>query len=121
MSELESWWEKVLLVLYPFPVFVFYWLFDTEYPLRTALRDGSALESHAFLGVGTIVYVAHWCGLIRRYPKSRLEAWPSLYGAFKPLSIGGIWVTFLFCHSAWIFIALWFVASGLKRLFAKTR
>ena len=121
MSKLEFWWDVFLLALYPLPAILFYWLFGTEYPIQKVSKDGFILVSYVIVGIGTLVYIVHWCGLIKRYPKSRYEAWPSWYGAIRPLSVSGIWVCFIFCHSSGIFIALWSIVSELKRLVSKIR
>jgi len=109
-----------LLILYPFPVFIFYWLFESENPIERVSRDNFVLFSYSILAVGTLVYIIYWIGIIIHYPQSKEETWPSWYGSLKMFSVVEMWVSFLFCHAFGVFIALWMGISGVKRIFAKS-
>ena len=120
-SRAEFWWDACVLALFPAAAAGFYIMFAADYPLAQAARDPFVLGSYATLGVGTCVFAAHWIRLIRRYPKSRDDVWPMRMHSVRMLSLGGLWLSFIFCHACGIFVALGLAVGTVKRLLARAR
>jgi hypothetical protein len=101
-------------------VALFYWLFDSEKPIQRIFEDTDVLVSYVIVGIGTPVYIVYWVGLIMKYPESKLETLPSGYGlSLRMFSLGGIWLAFVLCHVFGAFIALWAIASGVKKILVR--
>jgi hypothetical protein len=116
-DRMDFWWGIFLLAFYPVPVILFYWLFGTEKPIHRIFQDIEILLSYVLLGVGTLVYLGYWIGAIISYPESKHETLRNLYGKpLRLLSIGGMWVFFVVSHAFGIFIILWPVAAGMKKI-----
>lgn len=121
MSKLEFWWDMILLGVYPIPVLWFYWMYNSEHPFRLVMRNWPSIMGYLICGVGTLVFVCHWCLLMKRYPKSKGDSFPCWYGAVQSISLTGIWVTFIACHLCGIPFVLWCIWSALKSLLKRTK
>ena len=117
MKKPDSLWNLVPIFFFPLPVLLFYWLFESENPIENVFNDNYVFFSYVFLGIGSIIYLVLWIGMLIKYSSFKTETWDGWYGSSKVFSVSGVFLTFFFCHTFGIFILLWCIWAFLKKIY----